>query len=133
MSAIRGIQCTVETGLSQMRSGGSGGHWWALTEAGSSPPQTASLLINTNDAACWEDGEKHARGSPSLGHVRRSFTSDCGIKLQLEFKISMRSVSLKRTAKLTIVVNKGHIWWPGRVCLAAYGMAELGRVRFVAT
>lgn len=47
--------------FSRMRSSGSGGHWWVLTEAGSSPPQTVSLLINTNDIMCvGEDGENYA-------------------------------------------------------------------------
>lgn len=127
--------------FSQMSSSGSGGHWWVLTEAGHSPPQTVSLLINTNDIMCWEDGEKYAWGSPSLARpAPRSMCEDhlhltVVLSLQLEFNISMRSMHLFEVdgKKLTIVINKEHIWWPGAVCLAVHSTAELGSVRLVAT
>lgn len=57
------------------------------------------------------------------------------LSLQLEFNISMRSMHLFEVdgKKLTIVINKEHIWWPGAVCLAVHSTAELGSVRLVAT
>lgn len=133
MSARRGIQCTVSgdslAGWAAVDLEVIGGCW---TEAGSSPPQTVSPLINANDIMCvggrrWEICMRKPLAGPAPLSMCEDHLHLTGVlSLQLEFKISMRSMHLFEVdgKKLTIVINTEHIWWPGAVCLAVHGTAR---------
>lgn len=104
---------------------------------------TPPLLIHTNEIMCWEEGERvrgmHEEAPPtgpwSSVHVWRSFTSDCGIKLQLEIKMILGCIPLKWTVVPTVVIPQRDT--PGgeegleSVRLQTQAEKQLGPVGFV--